>query len=121
MTKRKILVIDDDKSILDAVSLVLEEEGYLVDKTPDCKQIDKKISQFDPDLILLDILLSGYDGREICKKLKTDQKTKHIPILMVSAHPSAQDGAVAAGADGFLAKPFNIEDLLKKVEQYVKK
>jgi DNA-binding response OmpR family regulator len=64
---------------------------------------------------LLDVLLSGKDGRTIARQLKSQEDTKHIPIIMFSAHPSAEQTAREAGADDFIAKPFEIDDLLEKI------
>lgn len=118
MNPKRILVIDDDESILDAISLLLEEEGYIVETTPKGEETYKKIDEFHPDLILLDVLMSGSDGREICKNLKQDKKTKDTPIVMISAHPSASRSVFEFGADDFLAKPFETEDLLTKIKKY---
>jgi DNA-binding response OmpR family regulator len=115
---KKILVIDDDAAILDAVSLVLREEGYDVRTTPKSEAVYEEVNTFNPDAIILDVLLSGNDGRTICKNLKSNDKTKKIPVIMVSAHPSAKDGIKKYGADDFLAKPFELDDLLNKVEKY---
>ena len=72
-----------------------------------------------PDLILLDLLLSGKDGREIVKYLKSQEETRHIPVIMLSAHPSAEETARLAGADDFVAKPFDIVVLLTRIAQYL--
>jgi CheY-like chemotaxis protein len=72
-----------------------------------------------PDLVLLDMLLSGKDGREIVRQLKSDEKTKHIPVIMFSAHPSAERTAFEAGADDFVEKPFDIDVLLHKIERLI--
>ena len=114
----KILVVDDDESILDAVSLVLEEAGFTVETTPKGDETYPKVTSFNPDLILLDVLMSGNDGRHICKNLKTDDTTKKIPIVMISAHPSAKLDALDCGADAFLAKPFDTVELLSAVSRY---
>lgn len=111
----KILVVDDDESILDAISLILEEAGYLVHTSPKGEKTYQMVESFHPDLILLDVLMSGKDGRHICHNLKQNDSTKHIPVIMISAHPSAQQGALECGAEDFLAKPFEVEDLLTKV------
>lgn len=116
----KILVADDDPAILDAISMMLELEGYLVDITVNGETIYKMEKDF-PDLLLLDIWMSGQDGREICKYLKNNNQTKHIPIIMISASNDVIKSAVEAGADDFLAKPFDIDDLLDKVVKYLPK
>lgn len=116
---KKILVIDDDEGILEAFELMLTSLGYEVEtSTKNGDYLEQKLKSL-PDLIILDVLLSGTDGRDICKKLKTQEHTKHIPIIMVSAHPDARDTALEAGAEDFLAKPFDMGDLLKKIEKYI--
>ncbi len=117
----KILIVDDDEGILDALSLILEEEGYDVEGTVKGQEVFTKVKKVQPHLILLDMLLSGNDGRHICKTLKTDNKTKTIPIIMISAHPNAKVSAFESGADDFLPKPFEREELLEKIEHFVKK
>lgn len=116
---KKILIVDDDESILDAVSLVLEEEGYDVSVTIKGDEIFEKLEIFKPDAILLDVLMSGKDGREICKKLKKDDKTKGIPIIMISAHPSAKESTLSCGANAFLAKPFDTQELIDMVDRFL--
>jgi DNA-binding response OmpR family regulator len=115
---KKILVIDDDFDILEPISLILKEEGYLVEIMTKGEQSIKKVNEFKPDLILLDMLLSGSDGRRICATLKKSSKSKQIPIVMMSAHPGAETEAKASGADGFIAKPFETEDLINIVKEY---
>lgn len=117
---KKILVVDDDEGILDALSLILSEAGYTVKTLIKGDEVFTKLTKFHPDIILLDVLMSGKDGRDICKILKANQKTKQIPIIMISAHPSAQEGAVKFGADDFLAKPFDTKDLFKKIKKFIK-
>jgi DNA-binding response OmpR family regulator len=116
---KKVLVVDDDRGILDAVSLILEDSGYIVETLSNGEETFKKIFSFGPHVILLDILMSGTDGRDICKQLKADQKTHHIPVIMVAAHRYVGQEAKAAGADDFLPKPFDIADLLGKVEKHL--
>jgi CheY-like chemotaxis protein len=117
--KKRILVADDDPGILDALQIMLEEEGYEVDVTANGETV-KKVYENLPDLILLDIWMSGMDGRDICKHLKGQEKTSHIPIIMVSANRDVEQMAKAAGADGFIAKPFQMDELLEIVANFVK-
>jgi DNA-binding response OmpR family regulator len=118
--RKQIFIVDDDEGILDAVSLMLREYGYGVSATLRGEEIYEMVGRHRPDLIFLDVLLSGVDGRRICRKLKSDSKTKSIPIVMISAHPSAENHALMVGADAFLAKPFEIEDLLNMAQKYTK-
>lgn len=116
---KKILVVDDDESILDAITLVLEEDGYKVQAIDNGEEMFRRIRTFKPDLILLDVLMSGVDGRVICKKLKQQKTTKNIPVVMISAHPSAQKGAKDSGAEDFIAKPFATDDLLTTIKHHI--
>ena len=116
---KKILVVDDDQGILDAFTAILETEDYQVFTESNPDNLDKTISKVLPDLIILDVLLSGGDGRDICRHLKSQKKTKDLPIIIASAHPSAGQSIKEAGADDFLEKPFEMEVLLKKVERHL--
>jgi DNA-binding response OmpR family regulator len=115
---KKILVADDDPAILHSLQMLLEDEGYQVETTVDGATIGDA-QGFRPDLILLDIWMSGMDGREICRQLKSRDNTKGIPIVMISANRDTEQIARQAGADDFIAKPFDIDELLVKVEQAI--
>jgi len=116
---KKVLVIDDDLDILESIQLILESGGYDSDITTKGDETYRKINQYNPDLIILDVLLSGNDGRIICKNLKSNKTTKKIPIIMISAHPTAKDSTKTCGADSFIAKPFSVIALLKEVKKYL--
>jgi CheY-like chemotaxis protein len=118
--KKKILVADDDPGILDALQIMLEDNDYDVAVTIDGQSIYKMEKDF-PDLLLLDIWMSGLDGREICRYLKKSELTRSIPIIMISANRDTEKIAKEAGADDFLAKPFEMEILLKKIAKYISK
>jgi CheY-like chemotaxis protein len=117
--KKKLLVVDDEQDILAFLKVILEDEGYIVVTTDKDDYLEGLNDGTPPDLILLDLLLSGKDGREIVKHLKMQEETKHIPVIMFSAHPGAQEITRQAGADDFVAKPFEIDLLLKKIAQYL--
>ena len=114
-TSNKVLIVEDDPDIVLALTILLEDAGYVATATGDGDQMERLITSDPPALLLLDMLLSGRDGREITRWLKEREATRRIPILMLSAHPNAEQEARAAGADDFLAKPFEIDDLLAKV------
>jgi DNA-binding response OmpR family regulator len=115
---KKILVIDDDIGVLQAVSTALEINNYQVVATSDEGYIDTaEFEKAPPDLILLDMLLSGADGREVCLKLKGQKKTRDIPVIIFSAASNAMRSAKKAKADAFLPKPFAVTTLLATIEE----
>jgi CheY-like chemotaxis protein len=116
---QKILVVDDEPDILLFLREILEDEGYSVETSADGALIEQLQMHDLPDLILLDMLLSGKDGRELVKYLKAHEETSDIPVIMISAHPTARESALAAGANFFLAKPFDLAHLLDMIEQIV--
>ncbi len=117
--QKKILVVDDEPDIVEFVQVILEEEGYAVAIADKCECLEKLQDDGLPDLILLDMLLSGKDGRKIVEFLKSQEETKHTPIIMFSAYPSAEEAAQKAGAEDFIAKPFSIDVLLSKIAHYL--
>ena len=118
---KKILVMDDDAGILEAFRAILESADYNVITESDPGKLLKQIKLTKPDLIILDVLLSGGDGRIICKNLKAEEETKNIPVIIVSAHPSVNKSIREAGADDFLEKPFEMDVLLNKVVKLISK
>lgn len=117
---KKILVVDDDPDILDALQFMLEDAGYSM-KTTEKGEYAENLHDSNgglPDVILLDVLLSGKDGRLICQKLKSQEETRHIPIIMMSAHNNARQSVASVGADDFIAKPFEADELLEKIAKY---
>lgn len=111
----RILVVDDDTDILSIMETLLTMKGFEVAVISKGENTIPKINSFKPDLILLDVLISGYDGRTICRQLKSDVNTRHIPVIMFSAHPGAAASIADYGANDFIVKPFDISHLLKKV------
>src|SRR5690242_11896854 len=103
--RKKILVVDDDPDILEFLAVILEEEGYAVLTSDKGEFLEQLHNGGLPDLILVDVLLSGKDGRAVVRHLKSREETKRIPVIMISAHPSAENTAREAGAEDFLAKP----------------
>lgn len=116
---KKILVAEDDQSILEVIKIILEGEGYSVVSTDDKDIFFKLVEEHKPSLILLDIWLSGHDGGKIAKQLKSDHENKHVPIIMISANNDTPMITKQAGADGFLLKPFDIDDLLDTVNKHI--
>lgn len=119
--KKKIIVADDDAGIIDAVGIMLSMAGYDVRPTLSAGILLSLSKNEYPDLILLDIWMSGEDGTEICRSLKAKEETKHIPIILFSASKEIEQSAFTAGADDFLAKPFEMKDLLARIERQLNK
>lgn len=114
--QKTILIADDDEGILDATQAILEFEGYQVNTTLDGSAVLRLEGDL-PDLLLLDVWMSGQDGTDICRQLKNNVDTRHLPVLMISASRDIEKYAIAAGADDFLAKPYEMDDLLEKVRR----
>ena len=112
----KVLVVDDDQSILDAMEIALDLKGYEVETTTRGEETFSKIESFKPDLILMDVYLSGMDGREICKQIKDNEKTKNLPVIIFSANKSMKEVFEESGANDFIGKPFNMDELYEKVK-----
>lgn len=115
--KKKILISDDDEVILNVMGIMLEMAGYRVTKMIRGEEV-LTIKEDLPDLILLDIWMAGVDGKDICRQLKSQPLTKHIPVILISANRDIEAMAEQAGADDFIPKPFEMDYLLQKVAQY---
>lgn len=111
----KLLIIDDDAGISEMLKTLLEFNGYEIVTSDKPLQAKETIQKYRPDLILLDVRLLGVDGTEVCANLKKDKATANVPVLMMSALSGADKTCEQAGADGFVAKPFEMEDLLEKI------
>ena len=117
---RNILVIEDDQNVLEAIMGILEYSGYQPRGVTRFNEgVFKQLQTDSVGLIILDVMLSGDDGRDLAVKLKSSEKTQRVPILMISAYPEIEPSVMKAGADGFIQKPFGIDELMQKVEQYV--
>ncbi|MBA2678082.1 MAG: response regulator [Ktedonobacteraceae bacterium] len=115
---KRILVADDDPAIGDVLHLMLEEAGYDVEIQRDGHAVQQMQEPF-PDLLFLDIRLSGTDGRTICRYLKSQEATRALPIILLSASKDIRQIARDVGADDVLAKPFEMGDALALVAHYV--
>jgi len=114
---KKILVADDDLAILDVMSTILEDKGYGVKKVDDGNVVEQAI-EYLPDVILLDIWMSGMDGRIICENLKSNLKSRNIPVVLVSANSNIREILKNSKANDLLRKPFDIDELLEIVDKY---
>lgn len=113
---KKVLVVDDDKGIGLMLTMVLERNGYEVLVSENPEEAEKNIIGHHIDVVLLDMLLGGVNGIDVCARLRKDDTTRHVTILMMSALHDAGKICKAAGANEFIAKPFEINDLLGKIK-----
>ena len=116
---KQIVVVDDDRDILEFMQLTLEYEGYRVKASLDGGCFRQLQPGNLPDLILLDVQLSGEDGRAICRRLRANDLTKRIPIILYSAVDVGNQVRKEGYADDFIAKPFSLDTLINKVQQHL--
>ena len=109
---KKILLVDDDEDTLDIVKYILTAKGFDVYILCTGLNVPEIVKNYNPDLILIDILLSGKSGTEICKELK---RIYHMPIILFSGNTAKGEAFATCGADDFLQKPFDLNDLLNTV------
>ncbi len=122
-TQQKVLVIDDAETIIELVRLGLRYEGFQVESAPDGEQGITLAQRINPELIILDIMLPGIDGVEVCKRLRSNPTTRDIPILMLTAKDEVHDRIIGleAGADDYLTKPFNFDELLARMRAILRR
>ncbi|MEZ5178946.1 MAG: response regulator transcription factor [Acidimicrobiales bacterium] len=112
---RKILVVEDEALIADAVAARLRSEGYEVQLAADGPSGVEHARRWEPDLVILDLMLPGLDGLEVCRRI---QKDRHLPVLMLTARDDETDLVIglAVGADDYLTKPFSMRELVARVQ-----
>ncbi|MEE1944333.1 response regulator [Pedobacter sp. KR3-3] len=110
--KKRVLVIENNRDILDMISLVLEEAGYEASLYTTEQNIFEHIIAFEPDAILLDIIKPTLEGTELCRQIKEAEQTSHIPVIVLSTHPQIQKVKEVC-ADEVVPKPFDIDALLE--------
>ncbi|HEY9533115.1 MAG TPA: response regulator [Mucilaginibacter sp.] len=110
-TKRKIIVFDDDEDILSICNYILEEKGWDVYTFTDCNAITKRVLDIMPDVILMDNWIPDAGGIIATQTLKKDEELKNIPVIYFSANSDIQLLASHAGAETYLAKPFDLDEL----------
>lgn len=116
---KRVLVIDDDTAILEVIGSILSYEDYDVKTSVTPQDLEADISEFNPDLILLDINLGSFNGLQICRTLKANPDTKHIPVIILSADDSIFDAIQIFGANDIILKPLDMTVLLETVGKYL--
>jgi DNA-binding response OmpR family regulator len=114
---KNVVVIEDDRDILDLIQYILVDEGYNVRVYRHLEPVEK-LAENLPSVILLDNRLANGYGGSLCLALKSNDKTKHIPVIMISASSGLEQLANNCKADAFLAKPFDLDDLVRTVKHY---
>lgn len=120
MDLKKVLIIEDEKSISDIIKFNLTKEGFEVDTAYDGQSGLDKVSSFDPDLILLDVMLPVMDGFQVCKKVR---ESNTVPILMLTAKEEEVDKVLGLelGADDYITKPFGMRELVARIKANIRR
>ncbi|MBS4535398.1 response regulator transcription factor [Clostridium sp. D2Q-14] len=123
MSFEKILIVDDEEHIIELIKYNLEKNEYKVITAYDGKEAYEKAIKEMPDLILLDIMLPILDGIEVCKKIKKDEKTEDIPIIMLTAKGEEMDKVIGLeiGADDYITKPFGVRELIARIKAVLRR
>ena len=121
--KKTVLIVEDEEDILALLHFNLIKSGYNVECASCGEEGLKKVNAAPPDLMLLDLMLPGIDGLEICKRLKNDEKTRDIPIIMLTARGEERDvvQGLEMGADDYVTKPFSIKVLLARIQTVLRR
>lgn len=119
MTKKKILVVEDEQALLTLQSMLLSIEGYTVEGVMDGQTALDVVETMKPDLILLDIMLPEVDGFQVCRQLKSNEATRHIPIIILTAKKSKEDLIMGeqAGAEMYITKPYKTSMVIEAIKR----
>lgn len=123
MSKEKIIVVDDEVHIQELIKFNLEKNEYKVICTGDGKEVVKLAKEELPDLVLLDVMLPGLDGYEVCKEIRKDNTISSIPIIMITAKCEEFDKVIGLelGADDYITKPFSVRELMARVKAVLRR
>lgn len=116
---KRILIIEDEQDIVDIATMILEDEGYEVCSFTEFRDYQNKVNESHADLVLLDLNLQGFHGKDICKYIKGNELLKKTSVVLMSANRDIQAVKEEAGADGYICKPFDLTDFIETVKRYV--
>ncbi len=120
---KKVLLVDDDKDFRETLKFYLLQKEYLVDAAESSEEAFTKLKSNIPDIILLDVMLPGMSGNEMCKKLKADPVLSSVPVIMLTVKKGRKDieNAMKTKADGYMSKPFDLHRLIERIEELTSK
>ena len=120
---KKILIVEDEYDVIKLLKYNLEKEGFKVSYTSDGSLVLAEIRRDEPDLVVLDLMLPGLDGLEICRQIRRHEKYSNLPILMLTARSEEADRVVGLemGADDYVSKPFSMRELIARVRALLRR
>jgi two-component system alkaline phosphatase synthesis response regulator PhoP len=123
MTYKKILIADDNENIREALTYLLEEEGYTLSLAKDGAETIKKVREVSPDILFLDIMMPEINGYDVCRMIKNDPELKKTYVIMLTAKGQAdeQERGKEVGADEYIVKPFSPMEILAKIKNILNK
>ena len=123
MVQKKILVVDDEKDIVELISYNLEQEGFAVIKAYDGQMAWERVKTAKPDLVVLDLMIPGIHGLEVCKLIRRDATTQNLPIIMLTAKSDQVDKILGLelGADDYITKPFNVREIIARIRAVLRR
>jgi len=123
MKSRRVLIVEDEESLLKLESILLSSRGYQTVGVKDGLAALKELSESSFDLVLLDVMMPGIDGFEVCRRIRANPETRDIPVVMLTAKKSAADQArgLESGADAYLTKPFKSTKIMDTMESLLAK
>jgi len=119
--KKHILIIDDYQDILEILQDILIYAGYAVTTLIEIDNIIETVTKHNPDLVIIDFLLQGINGGELCSQIKKNEQTRQIPVILMSAHPRILDSFEIFKCDEFIEKPFDRGHLVERIKYHLKK
>ncbi|MFN7987302.1 MAG: response regulator [Thermoanaerobaculia bacterium] len=121
--KRTILIVDDEEDVLDLLQLVFETSGFEVRRASTGKSAVSSAYEQPPDVVLLDVMMPEMDGWQVLRTLKGDERTRKVPVVMLSARAERRDKMIGLqeGAEGYIAKPFSPAEVVREVQSFLER
>ena len=121
--KRTILIVDDEEDVLDLLQLVFETSGFAVRRASTGKSAVSSAWEQPPDVVLLDVMMPEMDGWQVLRTLKGDERTRNVPVVMLSARAERRDKMIGLqeGAEGYIAKPFSPAEVVREVQSFLER